>query len=316
MNYFFVFQNKTFEEEFRGGYLWAPQRGNSGQKVSHWEKMKAVKRGDIIIHSYKKHIKAVSIAKRDVYEASRPEELSAEWQQEGWRVDTTYIPFPETIITSDYREELLQLQPLADAPFNRLGKGKTGYLFEANRPMYEFIIRKTASVQKSDQERQRVLELLDTEKKYNPSEVEIEIQMDLDEAKARQLSPAKLAAQIKNSTRKKFQKKEEIVYYRSPYVKEMVKQIAEGKCQMCGADAPFYDKERKPYLEEHHVMRLADGGSDTMDNVVAICPNCHRKVHVLSDEHDTLILKKIAEQNLKKYHRLLAYSKKLEQYGE
>ena len=52
MNYFFVFQNKTFDEEYRGGYLWAPQHGNSGRKVSHWEKMKEVRRGDIIIHSY------------------------------------------------------------------------------------------------------------------------------------------------------------------------------------------------------------------------------------------------------------------------
>lgn len=27
MNYFFVFQNKTFHEEYQGGYLWAPQFG-------------------------------------------------------------------------------------------------------------------------------------------------------------------------------------------------------------------------------------------------------------------------------------------------
>lgn len=51
MNYFFVFQNKTYYEEYRGGYLWAPQRGNTGRKESHWKKMKEVRRGDIIIHS-------------------------------------------------------------------------------------------------------------------------------------------------------------------------------------------------------------------------------------------------------------------------
>lgn len=54
MNYFFVFQNKTFHEEHQGGYLWAPQYGNSGRTASHWSKMKEVKRGDVIIHSYKK----------------------------------------------------------------------------------------------------------------------------------------------------------------------------------------------------------------------------------------------------------------------
>lgn len=79
MNYFFVFQNKSYYEEYRGGYLWAPQYGNSGKRVSHWEKMKSVKRGDVIIHSYQKQIMAISIAKRDVYAAKRPTELSDEW---------------------------------------------------------------------------------------------------------------------------------------------------------------------------------------------------------------------------------------------
>lgn len=83
---------------------------------------------------------------------------------------------------------------------------------------------------------------------------------------------------------------ETVVYYRDPYLKQMVKRIADGKCQFCGNDAPFADKQGEPYLEEHHVVRLSDGGQDTIDNVVAICPNCHRKVHVLSDERDTFFL--------------------------
>lgn len=80
---------------------------------------------------------------------------------------------------------------------------------------------------------------------------------------------------------------------------------------MCGEEAPFHDKNDEPYLEEHHVKRLADGGSDTMDNVVAICPNCHRKMHVLNDEVDMIVLEGIAEQNERQYQRLLAYAKKL-----
>ena len=90
MNYFFVFQNKTFHEEHQGGYLWAPQYGNSGRTASHWSKMKEVKRGDVIIHSYKKQIIAISVAKKDVYVAKKPVELSNDWQTDGWRVDTQY----------------------------------------------------------------------------------------------------------------------------------------------------------------------------------------------------------------------------------
>ena len=85
----------------------------------------------------------------------------------------------------------------------------------------------------------------------------------------------------------------------------MVKRIADGKCQYCGEDAPFIDKQGEPYLEAHHVKRLADGGRDAIDNVVAICPNCHRKVHVLNDEVDTIILEGIADQNKSQLERLL-----------
>lgn len=51
--------------------------------------------------------------------------------------------------------------------------------------------------------------------------------------------------------------------------------------------------------------------SDVMDNAVAICPNCHRKIHVLNDEVDTIVLEGIAEQNEKQYQRLLAYAKRI-----
>jgi 5-methylcytosine-specific restriction protein A len=38
-------------------------------------------------------------------------------------------------------------------------------------------------------------------------------------------------------------------------------------------------KDGMPYLEVHHVKQLKDGGSDRIDNAVALCPNCHRKAH-------------------------------------
>lgn len=313
MKYFFVFQNKTFYEEFHGGYLWAPQSSNDGKKAAHWEKMKEVRRGDVIIHSYRKKIMAVSFVERDVYVAKRPEELpDDQWQMDGWRVDTDYISFTDTIITSDYKEELLKLQPQKYAPFNRLGRGNMGYLFEANRSMFEFIIRQTALIQKSDIEKQRVLNLLDPREEVQSLVTDLESIMDLEETKAKQLSPENLAVQIKKGKSKETQKKESVVYYRNAYIKEMVKFLAKGKCQMCGDKAPFYDRDGKPYLEEHHVKRLADGGSDTMDNVVAVCPNCHRKVHILKDKKDLFLLEAVAKDNEKQYQRLLAYAEKTE----
>ncbi len=54
---------------------------------------------------------------------------------------------------------------------------------------------------------------------------------------------------------------------------------ANGHCECCGAAAPFISDNGEPYLEIHHVRQLAHGGPDTPANAVAVCPNCHRKLH-------------------------------------
>ncbi|MDY7081344.1 MAG: HNH endonuclease [Halobacteria archaeon] len=36
-------------------------------------------------------------------------------------------------------------------------------------------------------------------------------------------------------------------------------------------------------MEVHHLHRHSDGGVDHPDNVIALCPNCHRRVHYGKD---------------------------------
>lgn len=64
-NEFFVFQNKSFNRESTCSYLWVPKHSKNGRKISHWNKMKTVKKDDIIIYSYNKDIRVISIAKDD-----------------------------------------------------------------------------------------------------------------------------------------------------------------------------------------------------------------------------------------------------------
>jgi 5-methylcytosine-specific restriction enzyme A len=68
-------------------------------------------------------------------------------------------------------------------------------------------------------------------------------------------------------------------YLRDPLVKAWIIQNANGSCELCGNPAPFLSPENQPYLESHHVKTLADGGPDTIENTVALCPNCHRACH-------------------------------------
>jgi 5-methylcytosine-specific restriction protein A len=70
------------------------------------------------------------------------------------------------------------------------------------------------------------------------------------------------------------------VFDRNPYVIAIALKRAKGDCELCNKPAPFPRKSNNtPYLEVHHKIRLADGGDDSLDNVIAICPNCHREEH-------------------------------------
>lgn len=83
-------------------------------------------------------------------------------------------------------------------------------------------------------------------------------------------------------------------YVRNPIVAALAKLRADGVCELCHEPAPFSDPFGSPYLESHHVDWLSRGGPDRIDNVVALCPNCHRKMHVLDDPGSLASLKSAA----------------------
>lgn len=74
--------------------------------------------------------------------------------------------------------------------------------------------------------------------------------------------------------------------------------MANGKCKLCNKDAPFIDKNGIPFLETHHIIWLAHGGLDTIENTVALCPNCHKKIHNLDLKEDIEKLTQIAKNYL------------------
>lgn len=82
-------------------------------------------------------------------------------------------------------------------------------------------------------------------------------------------------------------------YVRDQYVAEASKRRANGICQLCEKPAPFKDKNGKPYLESHHIIWLSIGGSDTLENTVALCPNCHKKMHIVNDQNDVIKLQEL-----------------------
>ncbi|NWJ82977.1 HNH endonuclease, partial [Enterobacter sp. SECR19-1250] len=59
----------------------------------------------------------------------------------------------------------------------------------------------------------------------------------------------------------------------------LVRTFPKGKCQSCKRDAPFLKEDGTPFLEVHHIEWLSKGGEDSVENAIALCPNCHRQAH-------------------------------------
>lgn len=74
---------------------------------------------------------------------------------------------------------------------------------------------------------------------------------------------------------------------------------ANGKCELCGQQAPFNDANGNPYLEIHFIHWLSEGGMPIPENTVALCPNCHTKIHILNDPQDINKLKIAANKHPK-----------------
>ena len=109
---------------------------------------------------------------------------------------------------------------------------------------------------------------------------------------ARRLSDEELKERVRY-VKKQAGKREvsSATYERNAYVAELAKRRANGICQLCDEPAPFQDQNGAPYLESHHIVWLSKGGEDTIENATALCPNCHRKMHILNLKSDINKLK-------------------------
>lgn len=78
------------------------------------------------------------------------------------------------------------------------------------------------------------------------------------------------------------------IYARDAKVKAWILKNSNGFCEFCHNKAPFHTLDGIPFLEVHHIKQISNGGSDTITNTVALCPNCHREIHY-GENRDAII---------------------------
>ena len=58
-------------------------------------------------------------------------------------------------------------------------------------------------------------------------------------------------------------------------------------CRICGGD--------RWHIEFHHLIPRAQLGDDVPANIVALCPDCHRGVHLREPAHCRLLLPRLSD---------------------
>ncbi len=71
-------------------------------------------------------------------------------------------------------------------------------------------------------------------------------------------------------------------FSRSSDVRRQVRLRAKGRCEYC-SELGFRMENGSIYIETHHIVPLSEDGMDNLGNVVALCPNHHRRAHFASD---------------------------------
>lgn len=69
-----------------------------------------------------------------------------------------------------------------------------------------------------------------------------------------------------------------MAYLRDPALRSRALERAKGACEYC-ANPGFAMADGRVFLETHHEVPLSEGGTDTEDNLAALCANHHGEAH-------------------------------------
>lgn len=136
--FWWVSQNKTFEEEATGGFMWSPKTNKDGKANPSYDNMTLISRGDIIFSYSGTIIRAIGIATTSAYESAKPKAFGSKgsnWLDAGWRVDVDYSRLDTRVKPKNFMEQIGPLLPEFHSPLRLNGVGNQAYLFEISTPL-------------------------------------------------------------------------------------------------------------------------------------------------------------------------------------
>jgi len=148
MRYWWVNQNQTFEHEYGGGYLWSPKVNSNGGRNQFYDFMREINPGDIVFSFRGTYIAAIGIATSGAYTSEKPiifGQVGSNWNQDGWKVDVSYVEPKQSIRPKDYMNLLAPELPAKYSPIRPDGTGNQVYLAAIPETMGQILMDLTDS---------------------------------------------------------------------------------------------------------------------------------------------------------------------------
>lgn len=299
MKYWFVNQGETYEEERKYNFLYAPSSNKEGAHRLYWTNVKNIKIGDIIFCNYKSKIVSIGKALTDGYDSPIPKCIEKKWNSDGYKVDVEYIDLNTKFKFSNYKEIYLN-NINYEKTFTCLGTAKQGYLFPLDEEIVKlfideigeqkirnFIYNTNSIVNEEVLEEQEEKEQFE---KINNGSIKTYSEQELEaiESKKYEYNSSK-----NKNNRKSSREKTDV------RLKATRLELANYLCEVNHEHKTFTNATGKhQYLECHHIIPInaqkyfPDMKLDSMFNIIALCPTCHRKVHhAVSTEKREIFLK-------------------------
>lgn len=287
MNYWFVNLGTYYKEQREGRYLWAPLRDRTGKILNHWDSLKDVNRGDIIICN-NGGIVSVAVAKDHAYLSDIPDEFEHTWQKEGRRIDLRFIDLEKPLNYIKYKDYILKNIDPDKNPFDIKGHAKLGYLYPLDEKIAIFLLDKM-----NNDEINNLLDINSTELKEEIEEYQEEQEQfeKINNGSVQEYTNEELDKIEKNNKNYKYvektKSKEKVLKENADSrLKETRMKAANYLCEINPNHKTFTNSSGKhQYLESHHIVPMkaqkyfTDIKLDSFFNLISLCPVCHRQVH-------------------------------------
>jgi Predicted restriction endonuclease len=300
MKYWFVNLGKFYTRQRTEEFLWAPLKNKAGNKVSYWENMNLIEKGDIIFCNKSGFLRSVGIAKGIAYPFPKPKGFDQSWDKNGRRVDIEFIDFAKPFRFSDYKETYLDKINKEENPFDRNGDAKQAYLNPFDKSIVKMFMEKINDKELNSKISTITNNLLEEQEELEEEREQLKIINSGLVPSYSEEELQKLEGKSYNYTSPKSGKTKNKREKTDPRLKATRLEKANYLCEVNSKHSTFLNsKGNNQYMECHHIIPMKAQIDfkylklDNLFNLISLCPVCHAQIHYANNKDKAKIFNKI-----------------------